>query len=168
MTMALIRIVTTIAAPIERCFDLARDIDFHTRSLERTGERAIAGRTSGLISLGESVTWEARHLGIRQRFTAEVTAFDRPAYFRDVMTTGTFRSFAHDHRFEARHGGTIMTDEVVFRSPLGPLGWLVDYLFMAGYLRRLLEGRCQAIKREAESVADRPAAPWMATDRPGG
>lgn len=122
--MAVIRIVTTIAAPVGRCFDLARDIDFHTRSLAHTGERAVAGRTTGLIGLGESVTWEARHLGVRQRLTAEVVAFDRPVYFRDVMTAGAFRSFAHDHRFEARDGHTVMTDEVVFRSPLGPLGWL--------------------------------------------
>ena len=56
--------------------------------MSETGERAVAGRTTGLIGLGESVTWEARHLGIRQRFTAEVTAFDRPRYFRDVMTPG--------------------------------------------------------------------------------
>ena len=86
-----------------------------------------------------------------------MTTFDRPSYFRDVMTAGAFRSFAHDHRFEARDGRTTMTDEVEFRSPLGPLGWLVDRLFLTGYLRRLLEGRCQAIKREAESVAQRKA-----------
>jgi ligand-binding SRPBCC domain-containing protein len=133
--VAAIRIVTLIAAPTDRCFDLARDIDFHTRSLAGTGEEAVAGRTSGLIEHGESVTWEARHLGVRQRFTAEVTVFDRPLYFRDVMTAGAFRSFAHDHRFEERNGETVMTDEVAFRSPLGPLGWLVDRLFMAGYLR---------------------------------
>lgn len=156
--MARFRIETPIAAPIEVCFDLARDIDFHTRSLEGTGERAVAGRTTGLIGLGESVTWEARHLGVRQRLTAAVTVFERPTYFRDAMTAGAFRSFAHDHRFEARDGGTVMIDEVEFRSPLGPLGWLVDTLFVAGYLRRLLEGRCQAIKREAEAVAQRQAA----------
>ncbi len=150
--MAAFRIVTVISAPVEVCFDLARDIDFHVHSLEATGERAVAGRTTGLIELGESVTWEARHLGVRQRLTSEVTAFDRPTYFRDVMTAGAFQSFAHDHRFEARGGSTVMTDNIVFRSPLGPLGWLVDYLYMAGYLRRLLEGRCEAIKREAESA----------------
>ena len=110
------RLVTDIAAPIDVCFDLARDIDFHTRSLEGTGERAVAGRTTGLIGPGESVTWEARHLGIRHRLTAKVTTFDRPGYFRDVMTAGAFRSFAHDHRFEARDGRTTMTDEVEFRS----------------------------------------------------
>jgi ligand-binding SRPBCC domain-containing protein len=153
--MAVLRIVTEIAAAVEVCFDLARDIDFHTRSLGDTGERAVAGRTSGRIGLGESVTWEARHLGFRQRLTVEITAFDRPAYFRDVMTRGAFRSFAHDHRFEPRGTGTIMNDEVEFRSPFGPLGWLVDQLFMRGYLRRLLEGRCEAIKREAEALTRR-------------
>jgi ligand-binding SRPBCC domain-containing protein len=151
--MAVIRIVTTIAAPVERCFDLARDIDFHTRSLAGTGERAVAGRTTSLIELGESVTWEARHLGFRQQLTVEITAFDRPAHFRDEMTAGAFRSFTHDHRFEEQDGVTVMTDEVVFRSPLGPLGWLVDHLFMTGYLHRLLAGRCRAIKREAEALA---------------
>ena len=149
--MPTIRIVTIIAAPADRCFDLARDIDFHTRSLASTGELAVAGRITGLIELGESVTWEARHLGVRQRFTAKIVAFDRPMYFRDVMTAGAFRAFAHDHRFEARSGETTMTDEIVFRSPFGPLGWLVDTVFMARYLRRLLESRCRAIKQEAEA-----------------
>jgi ligand-binding SRPBCC domain-containing protein len=147
------RIITEIAAPVEVCFDLARDIDFHTQSLHDTGERAIAGRTSGLIGLGESVTWEARHLGVRQRFTSKVTALNRPDYFRDEMTRGAFRAFTHDHKFESRGSGTVMIDEVGFRSPLGPLGWLVDRLFMAGYLRRLLYGRAEAIKGEAEAIA---------------
>jgi ligand-binding SRPBCC domain-containing protein len=155
--MAAFRIVTTINAPIEVCFDLARDIDFHTRSLENTEERAVAGCTTGLIGLGESVTWEARHLGVRQRLTVEVTAYDRPTCFRDVMTAGAFRSFAHDHHFEVRDAGTVMTDEVEFRSPLGLLGWLVDRLFMTRYLRRLLESRCQSIKRHAEAIARQQA-----------
>lgn len=149
--MARFRIEIRIAAPVELCFDLSRDIDFHTRSLEHTGERAVAGRVSGLIELGESVTWEARHLGIRQRLTSQITAFDRPWRFRDEMTAGAFRSFVHDHRFSEQNGVTVMIDELEFRSPFGVIGRLVDYLFMTRYLQRLLEGRCQAIKREAES-----------------
>jgi ligand-binding SRPBCC domain-containing protein len=151
--MAAFRIVTCIKAPIDLCFDLARDIDFHAESLRDTGERSVAGRTSGLIGLGESVTWEGRHLGVRQRLTSEVTAFDRPIYFRDVMTAGAFRSFAHDHCFEERDALTVMTDVVEFRSPFGPVGWLVDRVFLAGYLRRLLTGRCEAIKYRAEAIA---------------
>ena len=67
------------------------------------------------------------------------------------MTAGAFKSFAHLHQFESGEGGTVMIDEITFQSPLGLIGALVDYVFMAGYLRRLLEARCQAIKREAES-----------------
>ncbi len=148
--MAHFRIVTDIAAPPEICFDLARDIDFHTHSLRNTAERAVAGRTTGLIELGESVTWEARHLGVRQRLTAEVTAFEPPMYFRDVMTRGAFRAFAHDHRFERRKSHTRMTDDIEYHAPLGPLGRLVERLYLTAYLRRLLEQRCEAIKHEAE------------------
>lgn len=151
--MAAFRIVTTIAAPIELCFDLSRDIDFHVRSMAETGERAVAGRTSGLIELGETVTWEAKHLGLLRRFTARITAFDRPHHFRDEMTAGAFRSLVHDHRFEVRDGRTVMIDELMFRSPYGPLGWLVDWLFMKRYLYRLLSLRCVRIRCEAESMA---------------
>lgn len=148
--MARIRIATVIDAPIECCFDLARDIDFHTRSLAHTCEIAIAGRTSGLIELGETVTWEGRHFGVWQRFTSKITAFERPTYFRDEMVAGAFKSFAHDHRFESTNGGTTMIDEVWFRSPFGILGIVVDAVLLKRYMTRLLAGRAEAIKREAE------------------
>lgn len=151
--MATFRVVTTITAPVEVCFDLARDIDFHTTTMAGSGERAVGGRTTGLIELGESVTWEAKHLGVRQRLTVEITAFDRPTYFHDVMTRGAFRSFEHDHRFEVRDGITVMTDEVVFRSPFGPVGWVVNAVFLTRYMRRLLTARGLDIKREAERRA---------------
>jgi len=49
----LIELTMEIRAPIERCFDLSRDVELHTRSLDHTNERAIAGRVSGLIGLDE-------------------------------------------------------------------------------------------------------------------
>jgi len=54
--MIRIDLVTRIAAPVERCFDLARSIDLHMASTDRTGEQAIAGITSGLIGLEQEVT----------------------------------------------------------------------------------------------------------------
>ena len=149
--MAMIHVETTITAPIERCFDLARDIDFHVKSVASTNERAIAGRVTGLIGIDESVTWEARHLGATRQFTARVTRYDYPVHFRDEMTQGAFQSFVHDHQFEAQDNVTIMIDIINFQSPWGPVGWLVDQCFMRGYLCRLLKSRCLAIKAEAES-----------------
>ncbi|MFT9849281.1 SRPBCC family protein [Aneurinibacillus sp. REN35] len=38
-----------IGAPIALCFDLARDVDVHTRTVSRTKEMAVGGVTSGLL-----------------------------------------------------------------------------------------------------------------------
>jgi hypothetical protein len=54
--MPVIELATFIAAPVERVFDLARSIDLHAHSVSSTGERALAGVTSGLINLNEEVT----------------------------------------------------------------------------------------------------------------
>jgi len=94
-----IRIATTIDAPPERCFDLARDVGAHLRSTGPTGERAVGGVTSGLLELGDEVTWEARHLGVRQRLTARISRLERPRLFEDVMVRGAFASLHHVHEF---------------------------------------------------------------------
>ena len=64
--MGVIRLETFIRAPIERCFDLSRSVDLHILSTAQTNERAIDGVTSGLMKLGDVVTWEARHFGVKQ------------------------------------------------------------------------------------------------------
>ncbi|HWW62670.1 MAG TPA: SRPBCC family protein [Thermoanaerobaculia bacterium] len=148
--MQTITVETWIDAPPERCFDAARDLDLHARGLAHTNERAVAGRTSGLIELGEDVTWRARHFGVTQHFTSRITAFDRPRHFQDAMQRGAFRSFVHDHYFRDENGGTRMTDVLAFAAPLGILGRLAETLVLRRYLVRLLEGRAITIKEAVE------------------
>src|SRR5262249_33807978 len=136
--MPKIVLVTLIHAPPERCFDLSRSIDLHVVSMQQTGERAVGAVTSGLLGLGEEVTWSARHLGVRQPLTSRITAFDRPHHFRDSMVRGAFRRFDHDHFFAMRGADTEMRDVFDFESPLGPLGRLADALVLERYLRSLL------------------------------
>ena len=69
--MPLIELHTEINADIKTCFDLSRNIDFHKESLKHSNEKAIAGKTFGLIELGEWVTWEAVHFGVKQKLTSE-------------------------------------------------------------------------------------------------
>ena len=70
--MLIVRLWTSIAAPPERVFDLARNIDVHQESTKGTQERAVAGVTHGLIAMGDEVTWEARHFGIKQKLTVRL------------------------------------------------------------------------------------------------
>ncbi len=149
--MLIIRLFTSIAAPPERVFDLARSIDAHQQSAEGTHERAVAGVTSGLIGLGDEVTWEARHFGVKQRLTVRITGFERPARFQDIMVAGAFKSMKHDHEFIAQPPGTLMVDRFEFESPFGLLGRMADRLFLFGYMRRFLVRRNQVLKALAES-----------------
>ena len=148
--MPVIRLSTTIRASREICFDLSRSIDLHMVSTAATGERAIAGRTSGLIGPGETVTWRAKHFGIWQTLTSRVTAFDRPSFFADEMVKGAFHSFRHEHRFEISNEDTVMQDVFMYASPFGFLGRIADALFLEKYMRRLLEERNAVIRAHAE------------------
>ena len=116
--MTRIVLLTSIAAPIERCFDLARSIDLHMASTNWSGERAIGGVTSGFIGAGREVTWQGRHFGLTLTHRSRITAYERPKYFQDCMVSGRFRRFCHDHYFDARDGGTQMRDEMEFEAPL--------------------------------------------------
>jgi ligand-binding SRPBCC domain-containing protein len=149
--MPLIEIKTILNADIQTCFDLSRDIDFHKASLVHSKEKAIAGKTSGLIGLNEWVTWEAFHFGIKQQLTSKITAFDAPKYFVDEMVTGAFKSFKHEHIFQQENNQTVMTDRFQFESPFGIFGKLANRLFLKQYMINLLKTRNQYLKEQIES-----------------
>ncbi len=148
--MPLIKITTTIHAPIARCFDLARSIDLHKLSTEGTEEEAIAGITSGLIGKDEQVTWRAKHFGIKQKLTSLITEFTYPFHFRDEMIKGPFKMIRHDHFFEETDHITTMRDHLQFESPGGLLGVWLNKLVLENYLRDLLIRRNEVIREVAE------------------
>ncbi|MFT6214804.1 MAG: ligand-binding SRPBCC domain-containing protein [Roseivirga sp.] len=150
--MPKIEISTFIIADRQRVFDLARSLDLHMISTSKTNEKAIAGRLDGLIELGETVTWRAKHLGVYQRLKVKITRFERPAYFQDEMISGAFKSFVHEHYFIGNDNGeTQMKDVFTYHSPFGIIGRLVDFLFLKKYMTNLLINRNEVIKEYAES-----------------
>lgn len=137
-----LRLRTRLAAPPADCFALSLTVEAHTASLDGSGERAVAGRRSGRLELGETVTWRATHFGLPFRMTVEITAHEEPYRFVDEQVRGPFGHWHHEHLFEPlAAGGTLMTDEISFRSPLGVLGRAVDAAVLARYLERLVRQR---------------------------
>jgi ligand-binding SRPBCC domain-containing protein len=146
--------LTVIEAPIERCFDLARSVEVHLAGNEHCGETAVAlaGVTSGLIGMSQRVTWRAKHLGVWQNLTSEITAMEPPAYFQDTMVQGAFRFMQHDHFFRPLSSGqTEMKDVFCFAAPLLVLGRLAEIIFLRRYMRDLLHERNVVLKKIAES-----------------
>lgn len=148
--MQTVVVETWVHAPLQAVFDAARDLDLHVASFAHTNETAVGGRTSGLIELGEEVTWRARHFGVYQHFTSRITAFESPYYFQDSMQRGAFTSFVHDHFFSTDGQETRMKDVLVFAAPFGVLGRIAEKLVLRRYLERLLDARAAVIKSNAE------------------
>ena len=150
--MALIKLQTPINAPAHICFDLSRNIDLHTAGMQKYMEKAIAGVTSGLIQLNETVTWQAKHFGFNLRHTSIISAMEYPLFFIDEMLEGHFKAMRHVHKFHQKNGFTLMEDEFMFRSPAGILGCFVDAVLLKAYLKNLLLQRNQLIKEKAEEI----------------
>ena len=142
---------TTLHSTAEICFDLSRSIDLHKISTVKNKEEAIAGKITGLISLGESVTWKATHFGIRQVLTSKITRFERPFYFRDEQVNGAFKAFKHDHYFDVSNHIVVMKDIFEFTTPFGIPGKLFNKLVLTRYMTKLLTERNAVIKVYAET-----------------
>jgi ligand-binding SRPBCC domain-containing protein len=147
-----IRVETLIKAPIERCFDLARSVEAHIDSTSKTAERVVAGKTEGLFELGDSVTWEGRHFGLRLRQGSMITRSEPPHVFVDEGVSGPLKGFRHVHQFVAEGGATLMVDTFEYQLPMGLLGRISDGLAVERHLRRLLTDRAAFLKSEAEAA----------------
>ena len=157
--MGEITVETRIRAPIEICFDLARDVTAHAESAAFSSERVVApGRTQGLLELGDLVAFEGRHFGMTQRFVAKITALDRPNSFVDEMVEGTFKWLRHVHEFASNDGLTIMRDKLEWKAPFGPIGDLADLLFLSRHMRWFVATKQSALKQIAEKRASTRAS----------
>jgi ligand-binding SRPBCC domain-containing protein len=149
--MPTITLETQINAPIELCFDLARNAALHPHTVPSTEERLVYSPRQ-LLELGDEVTFSGKHFGIRQQVTGKITAYQRPDHFRDEMKAGIFKSFSHDHYFQSADGGTVVRDVFTFACPLGAIGKLADPL-VERHMRRFLEERNRYFRIASEYLA---------------
>lgn len=134
---------TQTSLPVSELFDRARNIDAHKDSMAQSREEAVGGVRSGLLALGEEVTWRAWHFGVPLRMTSRITEMQVPDYFVDEQVRGPFRRFRHVHEFTQGPAGATMIDRIGFEAPFGILGRVVEKLVLARYLRKLIETRNQ-------------------------
>jgi hypothetical protein len=145
---------TFIAAPIDRVFDLSRSVEVHLLANVHGNEQALATGevTTGLVDLGQQVTWRAKHFGFWHNLTSEATAVAPPTYFQVTMVKGIFRSMRADHLLRSMPSGvTELKDIFTIAAPLPILGPIAEALFLRRYMMALNRERNAVIKQLAES-----------------
>lgn len=148
--MTTINLITKIREHKQIVFDHSRNIDIHQQSASKSNEKAIAGVTSGLINLNETVTWRGKHFGFYLTHKSRITVMNLYDYFVDEMEHGKFKSFKHEHFFEEENGITIMKDKLQYETPFSFFGKLFDVLFLKKHLTNFLLERNKVLKQVSE------------------
>ncbi|HEX3943763.1 MAG TPA: SRPBCC family protein [Rhizomicrobium sp.] len=114
--------------------------------------------TQGKIEMrvGAKIQYRIGVHGIPMRWTTEIREWTPPHRFIDVQLSGPYALWHHTHRFDSRDGGTRIRDTVHYRLPFGPLGRIVNRLFVARDVGRIFDYRAQRI-RERFGAAPEPA-----------
>lgn len=150
LNMTRIHFQTIIQAPKEKVFDASRDLDLHQNSFSHTKEQIIAGRTSGIIEKGETVTWRAKHFGFYLTHESIITELEAFQKFTDVMGKGHFKHFEHQHYFFEKNNATLMLDYIDYSVPFGWLGYGFDVCVLRKYLTELIKKRNAFLKQYLE------------------
>lgn len=107
---------------------------------------------------GTLIEYRLRLAGVPFGWRTEITEWDPPRGFTDTQVRGPYHTWVHQHRFEERDGGTLMTDEVRWRLPLRPLGEVAAPLVRA-QLGRIFRYRARAIRRILLEAGEGPETP---------
>jgi ligand-binding SRPBCC domain-containing protein len=85
--------------------------------------------------------------GYWARWLTEIRQVREREYFVDEQRVGPYKFWYHEHHFRAAPGGTLMTDQITYQVCYGPLGWLVNELWIKRALRKIFDYRRGAIER---------------------
>lgn len=165
------RLVATqlVARPLPEVFDFFATPDNLARITPPgmgfeflTDDRAMR---SGLL-----IDYRLRPLpGIPVSWRTRIDAYDPPNGFEDVQLRGPYRRWEHRHAFQAVDDGTLMTDEIEYELPFGPLGDLVNRLVVRRELEHIFRYRAAVIATALQVPAVRPdGAPAMIVAVAGG
>lgn len=85
--------------------------------------------------------------GVRLNWLTEIRHVREGRYFVDEQRRGPYALWYHEHRFEPKDGGVLMTDRVTYALPFGPLGDLVHALWVGRQLREIFDFRREAVAK---------------------
>ncbi len=127
---------TTVPAPLGCVWDFYDGVATALPTLSPSKTQVQVRSADLPIRTGSRIAIDARGpLGMRIRWVAFIAEHRPPdgsatsARFVDEQESGPFAFWRHEHDFEAINGAaaTRVIDRVIYRVPLGPIGWIADW-----------------------------------------
>ncbi|MCU0379668.1 MAG: SRPBCC family protein [Chitinophagaceae bacterium] len=149
--MPKIHITSFFKAPVDRVFDLSRNLALRKKSLHVGKEQLLSSSGDSLVHAGETITLRAKHLGKSREITARITELNQPLRFTEEQVKGDLKSYRHEYHFKATDNGTILIDILEFEGPRDLLGSLASTFFLKSYLESMLRKKNELLKQYAET-----------------
>jgi hypothetical protein len=116
--------------------------------------------TAGSIDMRKDaiINYTIRWHGIPMGWRTRITGYEPPYRFSDLQERGPYASWHHLHAFEEDGAGTLVSDCVEYRLPLGPLGAIAHEAVVRRQLVGIFEYRQKALGEllGAVTVVDPP------------
>jgi ligand-binding SRPBCC domain-containing protein len=159
---------TTVTAPLEAVWAFFQDVEKSLPALTSPQEGITIESADAPLKAGSRIVlhmngplrrrvrWVARIVG---HAPPHAVMFGQEARFVDEQETGPFRSWRHDHEFEALDARTTrVVDRITYRLPFAPIGWLVDVLLVRRKLVAAFRYRHDQLRKRFEAPGWRAGA----------
>lgn len=80
-------------------------------------------------------------LGIKMKWTTEITHVEEYRYFIDIQQEGPYRFWHHQHHFKENSNGVLMTDILTYKPPFGFIGSIANSLIIKNKLKHIFDFR---------------------------
>jgi ligand-binding SRPBCC domain-containing protein len=117
----------------------------------------LLSETGQEVGAGTVLDYRVACLGLPFAWRTFVREFDPPFRFLDVQLRGPFARWEHRHRFQAEGDGTLMEDRLVYRLPLGLVGWTAHTVALRHLMAAAWRRRRERIGELVGPVSDPPA-----------
>jgi uncharacterized protein len=94
---------------------------------------------------GSRIEYKLKVRGLPMRWLTEITAWEPPYRFVDNQLRGPYKLWHHEHRFEAKDRGTLISDRVDYALPFGVLGEIVHALVVRRDVENIFKYRQQRL-----------------------
>ncbi|GAA4690371.1 hypothetical protein GCM10023215_28820 [Pseudonocardia yuanmonensis] len=156
---------TLIAAPRRLVAGVVRDGEAADESLRAVGHRYSAAVR--LLVPGDVVLLEARLApGVRLPYRSRIRSAGVDGMVSE-LAGGPAKGLVHTTTLADRPDGTVMRDEIRWRSPFGPVGRIGDAILVRRLMRAMLAARSAVYRRRAEELAGAPVVVGAAVVRDG-
>ena len=87
-------------------------------------------------------------LGVKMNWVTEITQVRDKHFFIDEQRVGPYSLWHHQHFFEEKDGGILMTDIVTYKPPFGILGDIANYVLIKNQLKSIFDYRWKVMDQK--------------------